>query len=183
MMQLVKRNLTFIGLGGNLGDPALNLKEAVRLLEEKLRVELTVSPIYRSEPVGVKEQPWFLNQAACFSDEECIGPLTILSILKEIETQMGRIPTVRFGPRLIDLDLLFYDNWVFNGANLVIPHPRFFERSFVLLPLLDLNPDFIDPRSQRTLQQIWEENSSSLTVCQRTGGMNQLKKLRENLKK
>jgi 2-amino-4-hydroxy-6-hydroxymethyldihydropteridine diphosphokinase len=167
MMQLAKRNLIFIGLGGNLGEPASNLQKAARLLEEKLRVELTVSPVYRSEPVGVKEQPWFLNQAACFNDEECLGPLAILSTLKEIEMQMGRVPAVRFGPRLIDLDLLFYDNWVFNSANLVIPHPRFFERSFVLLPLLDLDPDFIDPRSQRNLRRIWEDNSGNLTECQR----------------
>lgn len=170
MTQSPKRNRIFIGLGGNLGEPASNLKQAVRLLEDKLKVELIVSPVYRSEPVGVKEQPWFLNQAACFTDEKCLGPLTILSVLKEIETQMGRVPTVRFGPRLIDLDLLFYDNWVFEGANLVIPHPRFFERSFVLLPLLDLDPELVDPRSGMPLKQIWELNSINFTKCYKMDG-------------
>lgn len=165
MMQLPKHNKTFIGLGGNLGEPASNLRQAVRLVEEKLGVKLICSPVYRSEPVGVKEQPWFLNQTAYFIDNDQIGPLAILSILKEIENQMGRVPTVRFGPRLIDLDLLFYDNWVFNGANLVIPHPRFFERSFVLLPLLDLDPDLVDPRSGKPLKEIWDQNRQSFTEC------------------
>jgi 2-amino-4-hydroxy-6-hydroxymethyldihydropteridine diphosphokinase len=165
MMQLPKHNGTFIGLGGNLGDSASNLKQAVRLVEEKLGVKLTCSPVYRSEPVGVREQPWFLNQTAYFVDDDQKGPLAILSILKGIENQMGRVPTVRFGPRLIDLDLLFYDNWVFNSANLVIPHPRFFERSFVLLPLLDLDPDLVDPRSGKPLKEIWDQNRQSFTEC------------------
>lgn len=165
MMQLPKHNRTFIGLGGNLGDPASNLKQALRLVEEKLGVELTCSPVYQSEPVGVREQPWFLNQTACFIDNDQKGPLAILSILKGIENQMGRVPTIRFGPRLIDLDLLFYDNWIFNGANLVIPHPRIFERSFVLLPLLDLDPDLVDPRSGKFLKEISDQNRQSFTEC------------------
>lgn len=164
-MQSLKHNRVLIGLGSNLGDPAFNLKQALALLKERLAAELVVSPVYRSEPVGLKEQPWFLNQVAYFSDNLQFGPIVILGILKEIETQMGRVPTVRFGPRLIDLDLLFYNNWVFESTNLVIPHPRFDQRSFVLLPLLDLEPGLVDPRSGVSLQQIWERNFKELAQC------------------
>ncbi|MGE5604094.1 MAG: 2-amino-4-hydroxy-6-hydroxymethyldihydropteridine diphosphokinase, partial [Bacteroidota bacterium] len=156
-MRSAKPNRVRIGLGGNLGDPACNLKQAVNLLEERFGTKLVLSPVYRSEPVGVREQPWFLNQAAYFDDNLRLGPISILEIMKEIESQMGREPTVRFGPRLIDLDLLFYDDWVWEGADLIIPHPRFSQRSFVLLPLMDLEPDLVDPRSGKTLRQIWEQ--------------------------
>lgn len=164
-MRSVKPNRVRIGLGGNLGDPAQNLKHAVSLLEERLGQKLVLSPTYRSEPVGVRQQPWFLNQAAYFDDNLGLGPVAILRILKEIETEMGRTPTIRFGPRLIDLDLLFYDNWVWESANLVIPHPRFAQRSFVLLPLMDLEPDLVDPRSGKTLRQIWEAGANRFGQC------------------
>lgn len=166
MMQSLKPdNRVLIGLGSNLGEPAHNLKQAADQLKEKLEVDLFVSPVYRSEPVGFKDQPWFLNQAAYFTDEYRLGPIAILAFLKEIEAHMGRIPSVRFGPRLIDLDLLFYDNWVFENSNLIIPHPRFAQRSFVLLPLLDLVPDFVDPRSKTSLRRIRDGNSINFTEC------------------
>ncbi len=164
-MRSIKHNRVLIGLGSNLGDPAQNLKQAIGLLEELLATELTVSPVYRSEPVGVKEQPWFLNQVACFNDSLCLGPIALLGVLKGIETRMGRVPTVRFGPRLIDLDLLFYDDWVFENASLVIPHPRFDQRSFVLLPIMDLDPGLVDPRSGNTVRQIWERNVNRFSEC------------------
>jgi 2-amino-4-hydroxy-6-hydroxymethyldihydropteridine diphosphokinase len=147
MMRSAKPNRVRIGLGANLGDPARNLRQAINLLEERLAAKLILSPVYRSEPVGVREQPWFLNQAAYFEDDLQLGPMAILKILKEIESQMGREPAVRFGPRLIDLDLLFYDDWVWESADLAIPHPRFSQRSFVILPLMDLEPGLVDPRS------------------------------------
>ncbi len=164
-MRSVKPNRVRIGLGSNLSDPAHNLTQAVSLLEERFATRVVLSPVYRSEPVGVREQPWFLNQAVSFTDDSRLGPVAILKILKEIETQMGRTPTVRFGPRLIDLDLLFYDNWVWESADLVIPHPRFAQRSFVLLPLMDLEPGLADPRSGKTLRQIWEQGSAQFTEC------------------
>lgn len=164
-MRSTKPNRVRIGLGGNLGDPARNLKQAVNLLEIRLGAKLVLSPMYRSEPVGVREQPWFLNQAAYFDDHLRLGPMAILKILKEIESLMGREPTVRFGPRLIDLDLLFYDDWVWESADLAIPHPRFSQRSFVILPLMDLEPGLVDPRSGKTLRQIWEQGINQFTEC------------------
>lgn len=164
-MPSLNHDRVWIGLGSNLGESVLNLQQALRLLEERLATELVASPVYRSEPVGLKEQPWFINQAAYFFDNLRLGPMAILEILKEIEAQMGRVPTVRFGPRLIDLDLVIYKNWVYESANLAIPHPRFTQRSFVLLPLLDLEPGLVDPRSGTTLKQMWELNSNELTKC------------------
>ena len=165
MKRSLERNRVWIGLGGNLGDPTLNLKQAVSLLEEHLATELVLSPLYRSEPVGVREQPWFLNQVAYFDDNLQLGPVAILKLLKEIEIHMGRVPTVRFGPRLIDLDLLFYENWVWESANLVIPHPRFAQRSFVILPLMDLEPDLVDPRSGKSLSQIRRQGIGQFMQC------------------
>lgn len=165
MKQSLKHNRVWLGLGSNLGDPAQNLKQAVSLLEESFITKLVLSPLYRSEPVGVREQPWFLNQVAYFDDNLQLGPVAILNLLKKIEIHMGRVPTVRFGPRLIDLDLLFYNNWVWESANLVIPHPRFAQRSFVILPLLDLEPGLVDPRTGKTLRQIWKQGTDQFTEC------------------
>lgn len=158
-------NRVFIGLGANLGDPAFNLQKALQLLEASFKTDFSVSPVYRSEPVGVREQPWFLNQVACFYDNLRLGPTAILKILKGIEIQMGREPTIRFGPRLIDLDLLLYENWVLETGSLVIPHPRLTQRSFVLLPLLDLEPALVDPRSGTALREIWDRNRNSFSEC------------------
>jgi 2-amino-4-hydroxy-6-hydroxymethyldihydropteridine diphosphokinase len=162
-------NLIFIGLGSNLGDCRNNLARAVSLLEDKFRTKLRVSSVYRSEPVEVLEQPWFFNQAASFSlaATDDFLPTMVLAGLKEIEREMGRQPSTRYGPRLIDLDLLFFKNWVFESFSLSIPHPKIAERSFVLMPMVELDPNFIHPRLQKNVAEILHQNSSGLSCCER----------------
>jgi 2-amino-4-hydroxy-6-hydroxymethyldihydropteridine diphosphokinase len=161
-------NRIYIGLGSNLGDTRANLAEALRRMEAGFQKHFILSSLYESEPVGMTDQPWFLNQAGYFELAETTpGPLEILAGLKNIEREMGRKPGPRYGPRLIDLDLLFYKDWVFEGCELVIPHPRLMERSFVLMPLLELEEGIVHPASGQMLKEILDRDSFGLKQCRR----------------
>ncbi|HHU82755.1 MAG TPA: 2-amino-4-hydroxy-6-hydroxymethyldihydropteridine diphosphokinase [Firmicutes bacterium] len=150
-----------IGLGSNLGNRKENLRQAGEFLRKLLTGKVTFSPLYESEPVGYLEQPWFLNQA-CMGETR-LPPLQLLFRLKEFERKMGREPGgPRFGPRGIDLDLLFYANWVFKSHLLTVPHPRMGERSFVLLPLVEMGTDWVHPELGLTIQEIWAAKKETL---------------------
>ncbi|NLY88745.1 MAG: 2-amino-4-hydroxy-6-hydroxymethyldihydropteridine diphosphokinase [Firmicutes bacterium] len=150
-----------IGLGSNLGRREENLRQAGEFLRKLLTGKVTFSPLYESEPVGYLEQPWFLNQV-CMGETE-LPPLQLLFRLKEFEREMGRKPGgPRFGPRCIDLDLLFYADWVFKSHLLTIPHPRMAERSFVLLPLVEMGADWVHPELGLTVQEIWAAKKETL---------------------
>ncbi len=157
----------FIGLGSNLGDCYHNLQQAVQLLGCQTNLEITTSSVYRSEPVDFSNQPWFLNQVASFPAGNQLSPLGLLQILKEIETRMGRLPGIRYGPRLIDLDLLFYKNWVFECGGLTIPHPKIGERSFVLMPLAELDPTLVHPCFGKRIARIISDHSARLSYCEK----------------
>ncbi len=147
----------FIGLGTNLGEKENNLAVAINLLKKYLNAQLRLSSVYRSEPAELTDQPWFLNQVvACNAGPEDT-PTEVLKVLKEIESEMGRVETLRYGPRLIDLDLLFYQDWIFENTDLIVPHPKISERSFVLLPLVELAPDLVEPRSGFLLKELMEQ--------------------------
>src|SRR5690606_6460483 len=111
---------------------------------------------YESEPVGYLDQPWFLNQVCVGETREL--PIALLYKFKMLEKAAGRVEGPRFGPRPLDLDLLFYDAWVMTSTILTLPHPRLLERSFVIQPLLELVPDWVDPRSGQRLKDVWEAN-------------------------
>ncbi|NLW57085.1 MAG: 2-amino-4-hydroxy-6-hydroxymethyldihydropteridine diphosphokinase [Firmicutes bacterium] len=121
------------------------------------------SSLYETEPVGYQEQPWFLNQVCLGKTTEY--PLELLFKLKAIEQELGRVPGPRFGPRTLDLDLIFFADWVFQSEILTIPHPRMLERSFVIRPLLEINDDWIDPRSGESLRRVWDENREQFSRC------------------
>ena len=133
--------LAWVGLGGNLGDPAAALQDALDALDRICGVELTaVSSVYQSAPVGLSAQPDFLNAVARINTS--LGPGELLERLLRIETEQGRIRLgERFGPRLIDLDLLLYNETVLQSEGLTLPHPRMLERRFVLEPLAELEGD------------------------------------------
>jgi 2-amino-4-hydroxy-6-hydroxymethyldihydropteridine diphosphokinase len=131
-----------IGLGGNLGERAQKLAEAASFLENVVDVTAR-SGIYESEPWGYLDQPRFLN--AVIQAETDLEPLRILDLLKEYEIKAGRQELFRFGPRIIDLDLLSYGDWVFQSCRLTLPHPRMHERLFVLQPLCDFDPQWCHP--------------------------------------
>lgn len=150
---------TFIGLGTNLGDRAANLAQARAMLAGLLNNPV-FSRVYESEPVGYTDQPLFLNQVA--AGETGLLPAALLGRLKTIEREMGREATFPGGPRLIDLDLLFYDDWVMAADGLIVPHPRLRERSFVLAPLHELAPEFRDPLTGVTIGGLWTQKADKL---------------------
>jgi 2-amino-4-hydroxy-6-hydroxymethyldihydropteridine diphosphokinase len=116
---------------------------------------IQASPIYITPPWGFEEQPDFLNQVLEVQTE--IAPRPLLRYLKKIESKMGRLKTFRNGPRLIDIDILFYGQRVVKSSKLSIPHPRLHERAFVLVPLNDIAPDFVHPILNITVETMLSE--------------------------
>jgi 2-amino-4-hydroxy-6-hydroxymethyldihydropteridine diphosphokinase len=129
--------ICYLGIGSNLGDRKKNIKRALEILEniEGIRIE-KVSKIYETEPLGGPPQGEFLN--GVIKIKTSLSPFQLLRILKRIEKDLGRKKRVRFGPREIDLDILFYGGKIINTRTLKIPHPRIFEREFVLKPLTEI---------------------------------------------
>jgi len=145
--------MIYLALGTNLGNRAENLKNALAALPPNVRVQRE-SSIYETAPWGFEDQPKFLNMVVEAETE--LAPLDLLHTLKSLETNLGRTPTFRYGPRLIDLDILFYDDLILHTLELTIPHPRLHERAFVLIPLADIAPGFLHPVLQKTIQQLLE---------------------------
>jgi 2-amino-4-hydroxy-6-hydroxymethyldihydropteridine diphosphokinase len=132
--------IAFIGLGANLGDPLASIEEALRRIDALPDTRLLRrAPLYGSKPWGPPDQPDFVNTVA--EVETDLGASTLLSELLTVERQMGRTRTVRWGPRLIDLDLLLYGSAQHKDDRLELPHPGLVSRRFVLAPLADLDPD------------------------------------------
>ena len=148
----------FIGLGSNLGDRLAALSTAVVLLSPDVRV-LKVSKVYETPPWGYEDQPAFLNQV--LQAETGLDPPALLKYLKRIEQKLGRKATFRYGPRAIDLDILFYDDLIYSTANLQIPHPMAAERAFVLLPMREIAPDFIHPVLGKSISKLVRSIDSS----------------------
>lgn len=132
----------YLGLGSNLGDREAHIRAALRELERVVTLR-ALSSLYETEPWGVREQPRFLN-AVC-AGETGLTPHALLAEIKAIERRMGRQPSVRYGPRLIDIDILFYEDRVVQTDELQIPHPRLAERAFVLVPLVEIAPHLKHP--------------------------------------
>ncbi len=142
----------FLGLGSNLGERSRTLLEAVDLLHgPEVRVH-RLSDCYRSEPLGLREQPEFLN-AVCRL--ECrLGPRQLLERCLEIERSLGRSRRVRWGPRTIDLDILYFGRLRLSEEALTIPHPHLHERRFVLMPLVEISPGWQDPARGLTARRL-----------------------------
>lgn len=131
-----------VALGSNLGDKAANIDRAIALLTEAGDVRLlTRSRDYATDPWGKTDQDWFVNAAVSVATE--LAPRALLVRCKEIEERMGRVVTERWGPRIIDLDLLVYRGVTMSDDDLVLPHPHIAARAFVLAPLMDIAPDLV----------------------------------------
>jgi 2-amino-4-hydroxy-6-hydroxymethyldihydropteridine diphosphokinase len=150
---VVKKSLAYIGIGSNLGDSPENCRAALRAMKADSRNRtVKISPFYRTEPVGKKDQDWFINAVAAI--ETSLGPGDLLRFLQHIERRMGRERKEQWGPRIIDLDILFYGNQVIRNEDLEIPHPRIHERRFVLAPLNDIAPDLQHPLLEKTMAEL-----------------------------
>ncbi len=145
------QHIVYIALGANLGDRAANLRAALQSMPPDVHV-LAESRVYETPPWGYTDQPPFLNMAVKAGTN--LSPTALLGYLKQLEVRLGRAQSVRWGPRLIDLDILFYDDLVLDTPPLVIPHPRLHERGFVLAPLADLAPDLEHPLLRRRIREL-----------------------------
>lgn len=138
--------LVYLGLGSNMGKRREQIDAALRFLEGSGVSVVRRSSFYETEPVGVEDQPWFLN--AVVATRTDLSPLELLALCKEAERRGNRAKTFRFGPRTIDVDILLYKGQVYRDDTLLIPHPRMHERRFVLVPLVEIAPGIRVPGEQ-----------------------------------
>ena len=142
----------YLSLGSNLGERENNLRTAIAALADANVRVTRVSSFYETEPVDLREQPWFLNCAV--QGETELPPLDLLRALRGIESRMGSKKLVSKGPRLIDLDILLYNNQTIETPELQVPHPRMLTRKFVLVPLAEIAPTFKHPRWEGTATEL-----------------------------
>ena len=145
----------YIGIGSNIGDRRANCMHAVKLMNESGIMVTKESSLYETKPWGLKEQPMFINMAVIAETD--LPPERLLTVLKCIEKKMGRKETACWGPRCIDLDILFYEDSIITEKDICIPHPLLHQREFVLLPLSEIAPDKWHPVFKKTVRQLTEE--------------------------
>lgn len=133
-------NKVYLGLGSNIGESKRNIESALLLLSEKVNI-LNKSSYYETEPVGFKDQPWFLNMV--IEGETDLNPIELLEFTQSIERDMKRVKTILNGPRIIDVDILIYGDINMESEDLIIPHPRMHERAFVMVPIFELAPNLL----------------------------------------
>jgi 2-amino-4-hydroxy-6-hydroxymethyldihydropteridine diphosphokinase len=144
-------HIVYLALGSNLGDRLANLKQAIASLPPQVDVKAR-SRVYETPPWGYADQPAFLNQV--LKGNTYLEPAPLLKHLKRLEMALGRVPSFQNGPRLIDIDLLFYNELVLDTPPLVLPHPRMHERGFVLMPLMDIAADLVHPVKNKTIREL-----------------------------
>jgi len=147
-----------LSIGTNLGDRIANLRAALEAMPPEVE-PVAISRVYETPPWGYTDQPAFLNMAV--HARTGLGPESLLRKLKQVETRIGRKPGIRWGPRLLDIDILFYDDLLLDMPGLQIPHPRLAERAFVLAPLVDLAPDLCYPGNGHSLKELLEHTGRS----------------------
>ncbi|MCX5718245.1 MAG: 2-amino-4-hydroxy-6-hydroxymethyldihydropteridine diphosphokinase [Nitrospirae bacterium] len=148
----------YIGIGSNIGNREDNCQKAIKLIEKNGIAVRKQSSMYETEPWGIKDQPKFINMAIDVETDK--KPEELLRILKEIEKEIGRTETTKWGPRVIDLDILFYDDLILKTDNLEIPHPLMHERDFVLKPLSEIAPDKRHPVTGKTVKKMLNQLSA-----------------------
>ena len=145
----------YIGIGSNLNDPEKNCKQAIDLIHAHPDIAVTArSAFYETEPWGIKDQNWFVN--AVIRAETSLPPKELLLVLLTMEIKMGRVRGEKWGPRIIDLDLLLYEDLILEIEGLKIPHPEIQNRNFVLIPLLEIDPERTHPVFKKTPGELLE---------------------------
>lgn len=149
--------------GTNEGNRVQNLSNAETLLKQNKEVKLLKkSALYETAPWGDTEQDAFLNQA--FLVETYLEPFQILHLIKDVEVQVGRVNTRRWGPRIIDIDILYFEDFVLNSEKLTIPHAEVQNRAFALVPAAEIAPEWIDPRNKKTISELANSCKDTLEV-------------------
>jgi 2-amino-4-hydroxy-6-hydroxymethyldihydropteridine diphosphokinase len=144
----------YIALGSNIGNREANIKQAFDLAKEKTKI-IKASSLYETKPMYIEDQGLFLNCVA--KVETDLEPKELLNFLKSIELKLGRKTVKRNGPRIIDLDILFYGNLILGENDLQVPHPKIGERAFVLVPLAEIAPNLIHPVNKKNIAKILSE--------------------------
>ena len=144
-----------IAFGSNMGNKEQNIKTALEKMKARGLNIIKVSTIIETEPYGYEDQDTFLN-GACIADTN-LSPQEVLKELLAIEQEMGRVRKIHWGPRNIDLDIIFYENIIVDEDNLKIPHPNAHNRSFVLGPICEISPSFLHPIYNKSVKELYEE--------------------------
>ncbi len=153
----------FIAIGSNLGTPKENCIEAIDIISTNPDIKITSkSSFYQTAPVGNTKQDWFINAVIKVSTQ--LTSDILLSALLKIESKMGRIRKEKWGPRIIDLDLLFYDNLIIKQKDLTLPHPEIQKRNFVLQPLNEIGENFIHPSLNKSINTLLKESKDNSVV-------------------
>lgn len=149
-------NIVYFSIGTNIGNKRNNLKNAIKLLKKNHINILKISSVYKTEPVGNKNQPYFYN--ICVKAKTKLNPKNLLLKIKKIEKHLGRVKGNRWGPRIIDIDILFYNNIILMDKNLKIPHPEIEKRKFVLIPLYEIEKKIYHPIKNLTIKDLTNKN-------------------------
>ena len=148
-------NEVYLQLGSNIGDRFNNIDQSIKIIAERIGNVIEKSLVYESAPWGVENQRNFLNQVICVKSS--FDPYTILDLVLQIEKDMGRIRIEKWGERIIDIDILFIEDFIIESENLCIPHEFIPKRKFVLQPMCEIAPDLIHPKLNKTISQLLEE--------------------------
>ena len=147
----MNEHIVYLALGSNLDNRLANLKQAVSALSPQMEVQAK-SPVYETPPWGYENQPKFLNQV--IKVKTYLEPEPLLKHIKRLEITLGRKASFQNGPRLIDMDILLYDDLVLIRSFACLPHPHLHERGFVLLPLMDIDPDLVHPVNKKSIREM-----------------------------
>ncbi len=155
--------IAYIGIGSNLGTPGENCIEAIEKISNTKDIKIiSRSSFYQTEPIGEVQQDWFVNSAIKIKTN--LSPTHLLSALLNIESAMGRTREEKWGPRLIDLDLLFYGNLILRKKGLTLPHPEILKRKFVLIPMSEIAENLVHPTLKKTIKILLQESSDETVV-------------------
>lgn len=164
---MAQQNTVFLLLGGNLGEPSVTFEAARAGISAQYGGIVEASSVYETAPWGVVDQPVFLNQVVVIQTH--YHPIDVLQFTQKLEKTLGRERRQRWGPRMIDIDVLYYGDVVMTMPELCVPHPRLHQRRFTLVPLVEIAPHFLHPKLRLTNQQlleVCEDNTAPPTVWQ-----------------